>query len=72
MLHKLLKDIESIEDFFKIIYICVLIEVNHYRENDVMMEERKQAIAKAVTLIMLKWMGSSTKMNRLTLYRNKG
>ena len=57
---------------FKIKYICVLIEVNHYRENDVMMEERKQAIAKAVTLIMLKWMGSSTKMNRLTLYRNKG
>ena len=41
MWHKLLKDIESIEDFFKIIYICVLIEVNHYRENDVMMEERK-------------------------------
>lgn len=36
-----------------------------------MMQERKQAIAKAVTLIILKWMGSSTEVNRLTLHRKK-
>lgn len=43
-----------------------------------MMQERKQAIAKAVTLIILfffmiilKWMCSSTEVNRLTLHRKK-
>lgn len=34
MKQKLLRDVESRESFFKMVCICILIEINHYREKD--------------------------------------